>query len=153
VKTIIKSLNMDNKIFNVNGKTKEQLSIAVKLLLLNEYGQTQKVTGWYYSKEKGLVLTWLIKDGYKATPFTDRMGKQTEIDDNELIDILWRWLDTEEAKNVECGGWDADSDHDGDNELGWRLYVDEWGHVQETAHSIDHYSIAAFKPAYLWYGK
>lgn len=40
------------------------------------------------------------------------------------------------------------------NELGWRLYVDKWGHVEEeNGMTIDHYSIAAFKPAYCWYGK
>ena len=148
---------MDNKIFNVNGKTKDQLSLAVQLMLLDEYGKDNrigmKVRGWYFSQTKGLVLTWYVGEKYKATPFTDRMGKPCPINTEELVDLLWNWLHSDEAKTVECKDWDADSDHDGSNTLGWRLYVDKWGHVAETEHTIDHYSIAAFKPAYLWYGK
>lgn len=145
---------MDNKIFNVNGRTKLQLELAVKLLLLDEYNENNTVSGWYFSKKKGLVLTWWVGDGCEATPFTDRMGKKSTINGDELVDLLWNWLNTEEAKSVFFEGWDANADHDGHNELGWRLYVDDWGHVQkENGITIDHYSIAAFKPSYCWYGK
>ncbi len=143
---------MDNRVFNINGRTKEQLQLAVRLLLLDEYGQEQKVSGWYYTKEKGMVLTWYVGDKYKATPFTDRMGNPNDIKYDELVELLFNWLDTESAKNVICEGDDENADHDGSNELGWRLYTEDWGHINE-GHSIDHYSIAAFKPAWLWYGK
>lgn len=141
---------MDNKIFNVNGRTKKQLALAVQLLLLTEYSDNQKVRGWYYSKQKGLILTWHVSE--QVTPFTDRMGKESEIVGDELVDLLWTWLNTPEARDVECVDWDENLDHDGSNEKGWRLYVDEWGHVKSGS-SLDHYSIAAFKPVYLWYGK
>lgn len=144
---------MDNRVFNINGRTKEQLLLAVQLLLLNEYGEKQKVKGWYYSQKKGLILTWLVDNKYRATAFTDRMGKPSEIGEKELVDLLWDWLSTDEAKEVVCENWDADTDHDGDNVKGWRLYTDEWGCIKETEHTLDHYSIAAFKPAWLWYGK
>jgi hypothetical protein len=142
---------MDNRVFNVNGRTKEQLKLAINLLLLNEYNKVNTVAGWYYKKEKGLVLTSYNND--KTIPFTDRMGKATEIGVDELIDVLWDWLQSDEAKAVECVHWDADFHHDGSNVLGWRLYTEDWGHIRETEHTIDHSTIAAFKPAYLWYGK
>lgn len=144
---------MDNKIFNVNGRTKEQLRLALQLLLLNEYGENKKVRGWYLSKKNGLILTWLVDSSNKAIPFTDRMGKESEISGEELVDLLWNWLSSDEAKYVECVDWDADLDHDGSNEKGWRLYTGQWGHVSENDITVDHYSIAAFKPAFLWYGK
>jgi hypothetical protein len=152
--TINKINKMDNKVFNVNGRLKEQLSIAIRLILLDEYGKTQKVKGWYYSKKKGLVLTWHVGDKYKATPFTDRMGKPSEISEAELVDILWNWLESPEAKEVELEEWDENANEEDDDistEIGWRLYVDKWGHVDDGG--IDHYSICAFKLVYLWYGK
>lgn len=143
---------MDNRIFNVNGRTKEQLEIAVKLFLLDEYGHSRKVVGWYYEETKGLVLTWFVGDKYKATPFTDRMGAPTNIEEKELVDLLWNWLNSEEAKKVKCEEMDADEDTDGTNKRGWRLYVDEYGHINNGG-SLDNYSIGAFKPVFCWYGK
>lgn len=147
---------MDNRVFNVNGRTLDQLRLAVKLLLLNEYGDEKTVKGWYYSKKKGMILTWYVGSSHKdSIPFTDRMGKPTEIDANELSILLWNWLDSDEANNIKLDGWDKKFD-DGDvsTEPGWRLYTDEWGHVNNPdGHTIDHYSIAAFTKAYMWYGK
>ena len=39
------------------------------------------------------------------------------------------------------------ADHDGENELGWRVYTEEWGQVNGDWHCL------AIRPAYLWYGK
>jgi hypothetical protein len=145
---------MDNKIFNVNGRTKEQLTLAVKLLLLDEYNKNKKVSGWYFNQKKGFVLTWSVHDGYKAMPFTNRMGVPTPIEDTELVDILWEWLHSDEAKTVTSNKWEGRvNDDDVSEEMGWRLYTEDWGHVNETGSTIDHYSIAAFKMVYCWYGK
>ena len=146
----------DNRLFNINGRTKEQLSLAVKCLLLNEYGEQRKISGWYFDKSKGFVLTWWVGKDYKATPFTNRLGKSQDISESELVDVLWDWLKTDEAKSVEFSDWEGDIDQDGDNEEGWRLYTEDWGCIKEGTEdwsSIDHYSIAAFKRVYLWYGK
>lgn len=142
---------MGNKLFNVNGRTKQQLTNAIQSLLLDEYGKFTKVRGWYFLKNKGLVLSW-SDDKTKAIPFTNRMGQPSEVSPSELIDILWDWLQTDEAKTVELGSWEEELDHDGSNELGWRLYTEDWGHIK-NGHDTDHYSIAAFKPCWLWYGK
>ncbi len=143
---------MDNKIFNVNGRTKEQLALAVKLLLLDEYGHYERVKGWYFDIKKGLILTWHVGEKYNAIPFTNRMGLQSEIQEEELVELLFDWINSPQAKTMEHEGWDVNTAHDGSNELGWRLYTENWGHIEPNG-SLDHYSIAAFKPAYLWYGK
>ena len=146
---------MDNRIFDVNGKTKDQLKLAVQLLLLDEYDKKQKVAGWYFTKKKGLVLTWtLAETRHNPTPFTNRMGQPEDIKEDELTDLLWEWLSSDEAKEVEQDGWDKDlKDSDVSMGDGWRLYTEEWGHVKESEHTIDHYSLAAFKKVHLWYGK
>jgi len=147
---------MDNRIFDVNGKTKEQLHLAVKLLLLDEYDSliSRKVKGWYLNPKKGLVLTWYVGDSKKATPFTNRRGEPEGIEGGELTDLLWNWLDSEEADTIELDGWDEDlKDSDVSMSPGWRLYTEDWGHVKETEHTIDHSSIAAFRKINLWYGK
>jgi len=151
---------MDNRVFNVNGKTKEQLKLAVQLLLLTEYNKKQNVRGWYFAKNKGLVLTWTDKKSSRnnVIPFTNRMGQPEEINEDELTNLLWEWLSSDQAKEVihnEEDRWDAGfEDSDVSMDDGWRLYTDEWGHVkEENGHTIDHYSIAAFKKVSLWYGK
>jgi len=147
---------MDNKVFNVNGKTKEQLKLAVQLLLLDEYGKRRKVSGWYFEPKKGFVLTWYVGDSQKrAIPFTNRMGQPEDIGEDELTDLLWEWLKSDEAKSVKLEGWDKKFvDSDVSTEGGWRLFTDQWGHVSNhDGHTIDHYSLAAFTKAYMWYGK
>lgn len=62
---------MDNKIFNINGCTFKQFSLALELLLMGEYNDNIKnfntksigkigsgVTGYKFSYKKGLILYW-----------------------------------------------------------------------------------------------
>ncbi len=144
---------MDNKEFVVNGRTKKQLKIALDLLLINEYDDEIFVKGWYINPEKGLVLTWMPKEG-DSKPFTNNMGKEAPISKEELLPLLWEWLDSDEAKTISTDGqWEGNKDHDGHNEKGWKLYTEDWGHINREKYSIDSYSICAFKPIYCWYGK
>lgn len=62
--------------------------------------------------------------------------------------IAWDWLQTTEAKEIPHDGLDRDHQHDGHNTLGWRAYVEDWGHVDGQ-----YGSIVCIKPAYLWHGK
>lgn len=135
---------MDNKLFDVNGRTPEQLENTLKLLLDNEYGETRKVEGWLFDKEKGFVLYWHTeKRGHK---FPVPIGYKA------LAQIVYEWLQSEEAGTVTLGEWEDDCDHDGSNELGFRVYLDEWGHINING-SLDHYTLGAIKPVYCWYGK
>jgi hypothetical protein len=133
---------MDNKVFNVNGDTKERLLKALELVM-----GTTTVAGWRVEKTKGLILLWHVdKDKGTALP--------TPLDFNATTDIAWAWLNSKEGQEFKpIDEWDTDTDHDGSNERGWRVYVESWGHIRDGKNSIDHYSICAIVPAYCWYGK
>lgn len=144
---------MDNRIFNVNGRTIEQLELAIKLLLLDEYGKQISVVGWYFKPEKGIVLTWYCNEDSTAKPFTDNMGRPQAIEPGDLVETLWNWLFSAQAKTVILKDWDRDLEDDVSTAPGWRLYTEDWGHVKKDDYTIDSYSIAAFTPAFMWYGK
>ena len=148
---------MDNRFLNINGRTKEQLALGVKFMMLDEYGRQRKISGWYVNPSKGFVMTWLVKEDYIAKPFTNRLGIQCDISGEELVDILWDWLHSEEAKKIHLEDFEENIlDFDGSTHLGWRLYVDHWGKVAkgiDENSSLDDYSVCAFKPMYCWYGK
>lgn len=144
---------MDNRIFNVNGRTKDELDLATKLFMTEEFGGTNKVMGYYLSEHKGLVLVSVLKP-HKSKPFTNVFGNPEAITDPLVLsNVLWEWLQTEEAKTVKTEGWDSFSNDVGSCINGWRLYTESWGCISDGPESIDTYSIGAFKPAWLWYGK
>lgn len=129
---------MDNRIFNVNGVTKEQLLATLKLALLNEYGEV-KVASCTVDPDKGLVLDW-HSDSPSKFPI--------KLKPDSICEIVWEWLQTDEARKTNLTGWDVNADHDGSNEWGFRVYCDDWGRVDGYG-----YSIVAIKPVYCWYGK
>ena len=141
---------MDNRLFNVNGKTEQQLKLAIELALLNEYGDNVKIISYYYCSKKGLVLCdkEYSNNYIDYNKFTNRMGVETPVNSDELFEIVLDYLKSEHAKNIETEEWEDDIDFDGSTSLGWRLYTEDWG-------SIDGYngSYLAVKPVYLWYGK
>lgn len=140
---------MDNRVFNVNGAGIENLE-AILSLLLNENKfkgiVSYKVVGWRIDKEKGFILYWHVKDA-NVTPFPTNMSAKW------LAPLIMNWLESDEAKEMQCTDWDSDTDHDGSNEYGFRVYTEEWGHINFDNGGIDHYTIGAVRPAYLWYGK
>jgi hypothetical protein len=140
---------MDNKIFNVNGRSKDQLEQTLKLALLDEYGKVQTVKGYVFYPEKGFVLLWHVdpnKPNEKAFP--------VPLSYDMVANVVWDWLKTDEAESVPLGDWEDDCDHDGDNDKGFRVYTESWGHVHEKGeYTINHYSIVAIKSVYCWYGK
>lgn len=130
---------MDNRVFNVNGRTQEMLAMALSLAFKQE-GDNVKAKAWRFIPNKGLVLLWSATSGSNVFP--------APMEPHEVASMAMRWLQGDEAKNMTFEGWDEDHDHDGHNELGWRVYVEEWGHV-----GSEHYSICAIRPAWMWYGK
>lgn len=130
-------MSYDNRIFNVNGRGDEQLLAALNLAFSQE-GSSAKA--WKSSKRHGLILLW--HNGTDGTPFPSAMTAE------ECLPFIKAWLKSEDAKGVEMIGWDANADHDGDNGMGWRVYCEDWGHVDNSSSAI-----CAVKPAMLWYGK
>lgn len=127
----------DNAIFNVNGQSESRLKDTLNLAL---NGKT--VVAYKFIQAKGLVLYSHVSSSNNGA-----IKFPTPLNANEVYGIVNKWLQSEEAKSVPCLDWDADADHDGNNELGWRVYTENWGHIEGEWDAV------AIKPAYMWYGK
>lgn len=140
---------MDNRIFNVNGESEAMLLNTLRLVFAQCDGTT--CVGYFESKEKGLVLCRYASDGYAV-------NKLPPMNADQIFHFVLAWMKTEYAQKVidftnkeskeKDANWDKDIDHDGSNELGWRVYCESWGHVGDY-----HGAICAIKPVHLWYGK
>lgn len=131
-------MGFDNRIFNVNGETKEQLFKAIDLAFSLDLSKQAKA--WRFIPSEGLVFLWSKSEKSDAFPIP--------LTSEQCADMAYSWIQTEEAKSMKFEGWDADCDHDGDNSLGWRVFLGEWGQV-----ASEHYAICVVRPAYVWYGK
>jgi hypothetical protein len=143
---------MDNNQFNINGRGTVMLEAAIKLALMQRDCYTSEPTfdqrpltaaGYMIHPKKGLVLLWHVDSTNSThvkflTPHTADM----------IAKLAIVWLSSPEAKNIELDGWDCNTDHDGHNSLGWRVYCEDWGRV-----AGQYEAIVAIKPAYIWYGK
>lgn len=115
--------------------------MTLKLLMRDEYGKDGTAKGWLFDKEKGFVIVDYGKEeGINLFP--------VELGAEELAPIIFKWLQGEEAESMELDGWDRNADHDGHNEKGFRVYCEDWGHVNGRWGCY-----AAVTPAYCWYGK
>lgn len=126
----------DNAIFNVNGLGLEKLRNTIRLAIGNE-----TMMGYRVSEKKGLIFIDTI---FSSDNISIKFPVPLPAD--LLAEMAFEWLKSPAAQKVTCEGWDADADHDGDNEMGWRVYTEDWGHV-------DGENAIAVKPAYMWYGK
>lgn len=131
---------MGNKIFNVNGRGIEKLEKTLELCFLQNSDNTT-AKSWYVDEEKGLILQW-SDSVVKGTSLLAPMNA------NLITPMIFKWINSEEAKKIKLEGWDCDHDHDGHNSLGWRVYVEDWGHIKS-----DWGAICAITPAYMWHGK
>lgn len=135
---------MDNKTFNVRGRSLEELTLAIKLcLMIDSYGKEDRIKGWYFDPKHGLIALWSIDSNnknHKELPMA--MGAEM------FAPIAYAWIHSSEAKKIKLSGWDEDTDHDGSNDLGWRLYLEDWGHIGN-----ERYGLFALIPSYCWYGK
>jgi len=133
---------MDNRIFAVNGQGYDKLLQAMELVF--DQGWGYRARGWYES-EKGLVIVWHIDPNNTTVNKLPGDGH----DARSLIPLVDNWLRTPKlVDKVELGQWEGNLDHDGSNQLGWKVYVEDWGHVGR-----DSYAICAIKPVYIWFGK
>lgn len=131
----------DNIIFDVNGRTPKALELALELAF-EQSGH--KPVAWKVHATKGMIFYWTIPSR-KAVNVNKFMSPPSA---KPLTDLIYDWLETDEAKTIETIGYDEDHDHDGHNSLGWRVYTESWGHINEEWEAF-----LAVKPAYLWHGK
>lgn len=126
----------DNAIFNVNGSGFERLKLALELALGDS-----TIVGWKVKKNKGICLYSYSSSDKEINLFP------TPLSYDEVASVVFKWLESDEAETIELSDWDYDLDHDGSNSLGWRVYTEDWGHIDDDWHMV------AITPAYLWYGK
>lgn len=138
-------MSFDNRLFNVNGRSEEDLLSALRLVF-NIWGTNSKAVAWIADPQKGLVLCWHYDTetqyASKMAPFPAPMTA------DEVLPTVLAYLRSEEAGKVQLDSWEEDADHDGDNGPGWRVYLEDWGHVGHCQ-----YAICAIKRVFLWYGK
>lgn len=131
---------MDNRIFNVNGHGQKALLATISAAIAtHEY--KRDIEAYEFDPDKGLIFYSHFDDKGKMFPLLP--GTTNEI----LSAQVMAWFETEAGKKMQklCVGMDRNADHDGDNRLGWRVYVpDGW-----TNYNV----VFIVKPAYLWYGK
>ena len=133
-------MHYDNRVLDINGEGTEALLLALKIAFLQE-GFNCK--GWSESK-KGIILHWSgdVKGVHKLP--SDQKGLSPE----DCIPIILNYLKSDEADKVELDGWFKDVDIDGSTSKGWRVFVEDWGHVDNH-----HTAICCISPSYLWHGK
>lgn len=137
---------MDNRVFNVNGSGLPGLIAAMKLAFRQQAGfydrsRTDTVSGWIVDPKKGLILLW----SDSVTGCSKFMAPMTA---EQVAPMVMGWLETDEAKAIPLSGWDADCQHDGNNSPGWRVFVEDWGHVGDQR-----YATCCITPAFMWHGK
>lgn len=139
---------MDNRIFNVNGYGSEQLACTLKLAFFHgNFGKEKTCNGWIESPKHGLILLSYFNENDKVNKFPVPLYSE------QICPIIEAWLndlenDKKKLETFEMIGYDANEDHDGHNKLGWRVFCENWGHVNDM-----HGAICAVKPAYMWFGK
>ncbi len=135
---------MDNRVFNVKGRSKEQLLKTIECLLTTQHGSIEQIKAWRFDPAKGLILYWHFDNQQPA-----KQAFVTPPSCATLTDIVWDWLQSDQATTFKItDGNDVDFPHDGSNALGFRIYNEAWGKVNGET-----YSFAAIIPAYCWYGK
>ena len=121
---------MDNKVFRVNGDSLRELTKAMQLLG-DDY---TKAIGYLDDKDNGLVF--FRYDSDLMVPFPSEQSME------DCAIIANNWLDKKAV-------YPPEPNHDGDNEKGWLLYCDDWGHIADYGY----HAFMAVKPIWCMYGK
>lgn len=95
-------------------------------------------THWSVSADnKKLTLYWSDPKKPGAVPLLSRANLST------IATYVRVWL-----HELGREGYGPEPDHDGSNSMGWRIYNEAWGHVDDCP-----YAICAIEPEWLWHGK
>jgi hypothetical protein len=136
---------MDNRVFNVNGSGLEMLTATLELAFHQE-GENTKAKGYLFDPQHGLILLWYLDQrNDDPQPHKFLVPLSAEL----AAPMVFEWLQSEEAKKMKSiDRWDEDTNHDGHNTCGWRVYCEKWGHVGKYRNTI-----VAITPAFMWHGK
>jgi len=136
---------MDNKLLSINGEGAEMLELAIKIAFM-QHGLNTSAKAYRIDPTYGIVLDWVEPGkGSASNPFP------VPQDPEMCADWIVRWLQTDVAKAILVSNknqHEEDCDHDGDNYPGWRVFNENWGHVDGRWEAI-----CAIRPCWLWAGK
>lgn len=98
---------------------------------------------WYSRDRPGtkrptLVFYWIDPKLDDATPFP------APIKPKEAVAMVGVWMEGLKEGNR----FPQEPDHDGSNGEGYRIFCEQWGHVNDN-----HYAIVAVQPTWAMYGK
>lgn len=120
---------MDN--FQIDITSEGSIFKAMELAFRD--GPNMRAVGYRISTEKGLIFYQYGSSArMTALPF--------KIDAAGAADFATQWLAEQ--------NYGPEPDHDGDNGKGWRLYCEEWGHVDNESQAF-----VAVQPVWAMYGK
>lgn len=103
---------MDNFELTVQSEGRKQFDLAMQIAFRDH----AKAVGYRISKEKGLILYW------SKTSVTDLIPFAYDMNCQQATEFVWGWIESNPPKGER-------PDHDGDNEKGFIVYTDSWGHV------------------------
>lgn len=119
---------MDNRQITVKAEGKESFDLAMKLAFT-----TYKEAVGFMVKDNTLVFYWCDYEAATKLPFKMKF--------QDAINFAWAWLESTPVSTKQ-------PDHDGDNEKGFMVYNDSWGHVFNA-----YQAIIGITPIWAMYGK
>lgn len=117
---------MDNFRIDVTAEGDDRLRAVLALF------DHDTVVGYQADGRRRLVFYWTDSEKATALPFPMTM--------EQAADFAIGWL--------EHADYGDEPDHDGSNGKGWRIYNEDWGHVDG-----DWSAFVAIEPAWAMYGK
>lgn len=130
---------MDNRVFDVNGVGSKSLQQALNMVF-DQWSDNCTAKAWEHT-EKGMILVWCKDQAANNLP--------APMTADQVLPLVEAYLDSEDADSLELPRWSNNfGDSDVSCEKGWRVYVEDWGHVNNN-----HYAICAIIPSWAWYGK
>lgn len=118
---------MDNRQLDFTGEGFEDFKLAMRLAI-----HDNKTIGYRVFENK-FILYWAKSDKMQQLPYPMTI--------DETINFAWGWFMKNEPSMKE-------PDHDGDNEKGFRVFNESWGHVLGEWQAY-----IAIEPIWAMYGK
>jgi hypothetical protein len=155
-KHVLKAIQMDNKSFEVLSYGSEDLRLALQMAGLRD--DAERVIGFKSVRLERTSSSSTSKANFRGVEHrlsgsegvptlilyahyeSDVAAFSKPIGLEESVRFAEDWLE-----NIPRG---QEPRHDGDNEYGWRVFTDDWGHVAGSNKAI-----VAIQPAWAMYGK
>lgn len=135
-------MSFDNRVFDVNGVDDKHLKKAIDLAFMID---SERAIAKYYlvTEDKGLIFFAYKSDSLVANILP------VPLDAEGVYEFTKEWLKSNAAQNIKLDGFfDTANDCDVSEDWGWRVYLEQWGHVG------NHWGvICAISPSWIWYGK